>query len=508
MNPVDLSPVKRVIVLIGLAMASLMLTLDYTIANVSIPYIAGDLGVSMTQGTYLITLFAVGNAIALPISGRLTERFGSLRTFLFSIVAFTFFSWMCGMADSYMLLLIARFFQGFSAGPIIPIGQSILLATHPRNKRNTALALWSIVIVVGPILGPILGGYISVNFGWPWIFYVNLPIGALSFFLSWLFLRKHAKKGVKTKLDLISFLLLAIGVTTLQIFLDKGEEWDWFSSSKTSILAIVCFISFVYLIIKLRSEDKPLIDLSLYKNLSFSLSLILCSLTIGVYIGSVILVPLWLQTFMGYDAIWAGLAVAPVGLASLLFGKFVGKMIDKFGKRLLLLICFLLFACANFYTSFFAVNIDIQNIWTSRFLTGMGLVFFFTPMMALSLQDLKYHQHAMANGIFHFHRTLAMGIGTSLFTSIWTRRTTFHYERIVSTVSQINLGSYFSDAKGVDLPQMFGLVAKEASKQASVMALNDCFWMMAWLFIAMTLLLPIGAKRGTEPAVVISEPIH
>lgn len=500
MHAINLSPFQRAAVLASLILAVLMLTIDSTIANVAIPYIAGDLAVSYTHGTYLTTLFAVGNAITLLVSGRLSEKFGAIKTFLFSLALFTCFSTLCGLSTNYNLLVFFRFLQGVSAGPLIPVGQSILFATHPKEKRDNALTLWAIVIMLGPILGPILGGVIADNFSWSWIFYINIPIGLLSFFLFWVFLKEHAQGGVKTRFDFPGLFLLSLCVTALQLLLNKGQEWDWLSSSRIRLLAIIFSLSLFYLLFWLKRFSKPIVDLSLYKNRSFSLSLILTAITMGTYVGILGLIPRFLETSMGYDATYAGLSIAPISLVPLLFERFVAKLLNRFSKLLLLFICFSIFSAACFYTAFLATTVDLYRIWFSLLLIGLALTFFFLPMLCLMLQDVENKDLGMANAIFHFHRIHAIGVGSSLFATLWARRTTFHYERISTSIREIETTIYFSPLKELHLSKnrQLELLSSEVSKQAAMMGINDCFWVMGSIFVLLILLLPIGIKRKSR----------
>lgn len=489
-----LEGIAWILTLIGLSFATLIVALDFSIANVSLPYIAGNVAVGVTQATYLITSFAIGSAIALPLTGFLTERFGAIKTYLYATIGFVFFSLLCGASFTFEMLVFARFCQGFIAGPIIPVSQSLILSITPKEKRNSALAVWGVIIMVGPIMGPVLGGIISDNIGWPWIFYVNLPLGLVALILPFLFLWERAEKGKNIALDYISFALLVVGVTAFQIFLDKGEDLDWFGSPLIRLLALTSFVAFSYLIIRLKRSEKPLIDLSLYKTRAFGLSLVFITIGFIAYIGSIVLVPLWLQTAMGYNATWAGFAVAPVGFAALVFGKFMGKLIDKFGTISLLGICFLCFAAASFYTGLFSSSVDIYHIWISRLLTGIGTLFLFTPLISLSVRDLPINSVPMAMGIFHFHRTIASAIGASITTSLWVHRGRFHYERLVSNI-RFSYAAELMEKLALSGKKGSALLAELVSKEAAILGFNDCFWVMGYLFLFMLLLLPLGRRK-------------
>ena len=265
-------------------------------------------------------MFAVGNAIALPMTGWFATRFGSTRVMVLSTALFTFFSWMCGLSISINMLVIMRFIQGFVAGPLIPLSLSLLLMSFPKKKKNLGVALWNMVAVVGPIAGPILGGWITFDYKWPWIFYINIPIGIICCFLIWSVYKSRETPIKKFPVDWVGIALLAIGVSALQIFLDKGQEYDWWHSNMIRILTVISFISLVFLVIWELTDKNPIIDLRLFKNRNFSLGTFLTALSYMVLFGAIVLTPLWLQTNMGYTALWARTGCFHNGDCSLFYG--------------------------------------------------------------------------------------------------------------------------------------------------------------------------------------------
>lgn len=500
MKPLSGAPLA--LVTIALSLATFMIVLDYSIANVSIPYISGDLAVSTDQGTYVITSFAVGNSIALPVTGMLTKKMGAVRLILLSLILFVVFSLACGLATNIEVLVISRFLQGLFSGPLIPLSQTLLVTSYPAEKKNTALAFWSAVVVVAPILGPVIGGWISYDYHWPWIFYINLPFGLISIFLIWIYLRARETEKEQVKVDWVGLFLLAVGVSCLQFLLDKGEQYDWMNSNLMRSMAVSSFIGFVLLIIWCKTDENPLIELNLFKIRSFALSVFYMALIYAIYFGSVVLVPLWLQTDMNYTAIWAGIAVAPIGIAPFLFSGYTGKLVSKFGTLPLLAICFVLFAISCFYTAYFDTDVDIYHVGFSRFLLGLGLIFFITPLFSLSLQDVPNHKLASATGIFHFVRALFGGIGTAVFTTIWVRRTSYHHATVGENVTAYApmTQEYFAKLKEVGLEGDRALeqLNMVLDRQAAMLSLNDCFYLMGWVFLGLLLFLPIGRKK-TSP---------
>ncbi len=486
----------------ALAVATFMIVLDYSIANVSIPYISGDLAVSTDQGTYVITSFAVGNSIALPITGWLTKRIGAIKLICVSLLLFSFFSWTCGAAVDIQMLVISRFLQGLSAGPLIPLSQTLIVLNNPPEKKNAALAFWSTIVITAPILGPILGGWISYDYVWPWIFYINIPVGIGAAAILWFLLKKHETQIEKHPVDWVGLILLAIGVACLQIFLDKGEQFDWFRSDIMRALAVSSLIGFTLLIVWSLTTKEPLIELKLFKIRTYALSVFYIAVSYAIYFGSVVLVPLWLQTSMNYTSIWAGIAVAPIGLAPLLFTAPATLLLNRYGYTLMLGICFFLFAVSCFASAFFDTDVDIWHVGFSRFLLGCALVFFITPLFALCLQEVPSEKLPSATGIFHFVRAMVGGIGTSAFTTLWIRRSAYHH----ATVGE-NLTPYSSQTTSyLDQLHALGLKGKTAlemlnvnlNQQSDVLAINDCFYLMGWIFLGLMLFLPLGRKKKSK----------
>lgn len=498
-----LTGLVRYVVMFALASATFMIVLDYSIANVSIPYISGDLAVSTDEGTYVITSFAVGSSIALPITGWLTKRIGAVKLISISLILFTLFSWICGSSINIQMLVISRFLQGLSSGPLIPISQTLLVMINPPEKKNAALAFWSTIVIAAPILGPILGGWISYDYHWPWIFYINIPVGIVSAGIIWLIMREKETPIDRIPVDWVGLFLLALGVSCLQFLLDKGEQYDWFRSNLMTSMGVISLISFTLLIVWSATTDHPLIDLKLFKIRSYALSVIYIGVMYALYFGSIVLVPLWLQTSMNYTSIWAGLAVAPIGIAPLIFGKFSGKLMTKYGHTILLGICFILFALSSFFTAYFDTDVDIWHIGFSRFLLGCALLFFITPLFALSLQDVPGPYLASATGIFHFVRAMVGGVGTSIFTTMWIRRSAYHHATVGEnlTIFSPQTSSFFEKLgeQGLHGQKALEQMNVILDQQAQVLAINDCFYLMGWVFLSLLIFLPLGRtkKKGS-----------
>src|SRR5581483_1839170 len=339
---------------IALSLATFMNVLDTTIANVSIPAIAGDLGVSASQGTWVITAFGVANAISLPLTGWLTQRIGQVRLFLGSVLMFVIASWLCGMSPSIEMLIACRVVQGFVAGPMIPLSQTLLLSSYPPQKSGTALAMWGMTTLVAPVVGPLAGGFITDNIGWPWIFFINIPVGLGAAFMTWTIYRSRETPTRKTPIDKVGRALLVVWVGSLQIMLDKGKELDWFGSTQIVVLAILAVLGFAYFVIWELTEAHPVVDLRLFAGRNFSIGTLCTALAYALFFGNVVLLPLWLQQWMGYTATLAGMVMAPVGVLAIVLSPLVGRLVNKVDPRRLVTIAFIVFALVLYMRSLFS----------------------------------------------------------------------------------------------------------------------------------------------------------
>ncbi|MBS3904625.1 MAG: DHA2 family efflux MFS transporter permease subunit [Simkania sp.] len=494
MTPIKLSKVEKIVLFISLSLATFMMVLDYSIANVSIPYIAGDLSVSVDEGTYVITSFAVGNAIGLAMTGWLTKRIGLVRLLTVSLALFTLFSWICGASVSLQMLVISRFIQGFVSGPMIPLSQSMILNTGTPESRSRDLSIWSTIIITAPVLGPILGGYISEWHTWSGIFYINIPVGIFCTMAIWMIMHNNESVREKAPADIPGFVLLTIGVSALQILLDKGEQWDWLNSNTIRILMITTVISFTLLVIRELFHNKPFLELRLFSIPLFSLSIVCLSISYAIYFGSIVLVPLWLQEYMNYDAVWAGLSVSTIGIAPFLLSMITPRIVKTIGNLSTLMVSFMIFTGACFYNAYFTSQVDVSHIAFARFLFGFGMIIYINPLISMSVEKIPAEKLPSATGIFHFFRAMVGGVGTSVFTTLWERRTIFHHERLGETLTPFNpLVPPPLDEQGL------ALLNTALDQQASLLALNDAFFLMAWLFIGLVLLLAFWRFREKKP---------
>ena len=474
--------IGKILLFIAISLTTFMMVLDYSIANVSLPYIAGSLAVSYEQGTYAITSFSVGSSIGIALTAWIVKRYGEIRVFTLAIVLFTLFSWACGASYTMGMFVINRFLQGVVSGPIMPLSNTLILKLGAPEEKHRNLAIWAAIVILAPVFGPIMGGYISEWHSWPWIFYINIPVGIFSAITIWVLKKEKETPKEKIATDWIGIALMTITVTCFQIFLDKGEQWDWFNSNLIIILITTTVVGTTYFIFWELSSPSPLLNLRLFKKRSFSLSILGITLGYAIYFGTVVTLPIWLQQYMGYTAEWAGLAVCFLGLPPLLFFYLEPIIVKKIGDVYALTITFFIFAISCFYTSLvFTTNVDFFQIAFSRFLFGLGLILFIAPLLDLSAKEIPNTDLPSSTGLFHFIRALVGGVGTSVFTTIFYRRTIFHHERIGSALN-------LSGTNLVETEQGNAILNNLVDQQASLLAINEVFYLMGFLFVGLILI--------------------
>jgi len=474
---------------IALSAAVFMNVLDSSIANVSIPTIAGDLGVSATQGTWVITSFAVANAITVPLTGWLTQRFGQVRLFVLSVLLFVLSSWLCGFAWSLESLVFFRVLQGAVAGPMIPLSQSLMLASYPKAKAGMALAMWSMTILIGPIAGPLLGGWISDNYSWSWIFYINVPVGLLAGWGAWQVYKARDSRRVRLPIDRTGLILLVVWVGALQLLLDKGKELEWFASPFICLLAVVSVVTFVYFVIWELTARHPVVDLTLFAGRNFTAGVISLSVAYGVFFGTVVLLPLWLQSTMGYTATWAGIASAPVGILAIILSPIVGKLLAKHDPRIIATVAFLIFALISYMRAQFNTQVDLYAVMLPTFIQGAAMATFFIPLTTLTLSGLSADRIPAAAGLSNFARLVCGAFGTSITTTLWDNRATLHHSRMTEVArpgepafDQVMSGLH---QLGLSTRQGAALIDNAISQQAYTMSATDIFYASAILFLVL-----------------------
>jgi DHA2 family multidrug resistance protein len=494
-RPPELQPLtgtKLTIGTIALSLAVFMNVLDTSIANVSLPAIAGDLGVSPDQGTWVITSFGVANAISLPLTGWLTRRFGQVRLFMSAVILFVIASFLCALAPNIGMLILFRIMQGAVAGPMIPLSQSLLLSSYPKAKSGTALGMWSITTLVAPVVGPVLGGWITDNIAWPWIFYINIPVGIAAGIATWTIYRNRETPTAKIPIDKVGLGLVVIWVGSTQVLLDKGKDLDWFNSGEIITLAILAVVGFILFLIWELTEEHPIVDLTLFKRRNFTVSTVAMLLAYGLFFGNVVLLPLWLQQYMGYTATLAGLVLAPVGVLAVFATPIVGRLSHKVDPRVFVTFAFIVFAIVLFMRAHFNTDATIGVLLVPTFIQGIAMATFFIPLIALGLSGLTPERIPAASGLINFARIMAGSFGTSITTTVWDRRATLHHAQLVEHLTQSDpvASQAFSNlnASGFGTDQSYALVNRLVDQQAFMLSADDIFYVSGLLFLALIVL--------------------
>ncbi|HLX29048.1 MAG TPA: DHA2 family efflux MFS transporter permease subunit [Casimicrobiaceae bacterium] len=503
-----LSPLSGATLALGtvaLSLATFMNVLDTSIANVSLPAIAGDLGVSPDQGTWVITSFGVANAISLPLTGWLTQRYGQVRLFVASVLMFVIASFLCALAPTLGFLIAFRVLQGAVAGPMIPLSQSLLLSSYPKTKAGTALALWGITTLVAPVVGPLLGGWITDNVSWPWIFYINVPVGLAAATVTWAIYRHRETPARALPIDAIGLGLLVVWVGALQIMLDKGKDLDWFGSTAITALAITALVGFALFVIWELTDEHPVVDLRLFARRNFWTSSLAMSLAYGAFFGNVVLLPLWLQQYMGYTATQAGMVLAPVGVLAIVLTPLVGRTVNSVDPRKFATGAFVVFAVVLYMRSRFNTSADLWTLMIPTIIQGAALAMFFIPLVTLSLSGLAPQRIPAASGLFNFARITAGSFGTSIATTLWDHRTTLHHAQLVEPIGTANPASLQAlatlQAGGLTPEQSQAAVNRMVDQQAAMLSANDLFYASALLFVALIAVVWLARPaKGTAPA--------
>lgn len=420
--------------------ATFMEILDTSVANVALPHIGGTLSVTTEESTWVLTSYLVSNAIVLPITGWLSTRFGRKRLLSICIVVFTIASVLCGMAPDLPSLIVARVLQGIGGGALLPISQAVLLESFPVEKRGMAMATFGMGVVVAPILGPTLGGWITDNYSWRWIFYINLPVGIAAVLMVQAFVEDppYIKNAKIRRIDFLGFALLALWLGTLQLMLDKGEQEDWFASDWIrwlGAISAVCFVGFV--VRELRTEH-PIVDLHLLKNRNFGAGVLLITTLGAVLYGSTAALPIFLQTMMGYPALQSGMALSPRGIGAFVTNFMVGRLVGRVRNRYLMTVGFTLLAVSSFWLGHINLQVSMWNVVLPSVLNGIAISFIFTPLTTATMAHLEQAQMGNATGIYNLMRNIGGSFGIALVSTLIVQRAQVHQGYMIGQLSPFN----------------------------------------------------------------------
>ena len=493
-------------------LSTFMEVLDTTVVNVSLPHIAGSLSASVDEATWTLTSYLVSNAIILPLTGWLSNFFGRKRMLMISVVGFTLGSFFCGLAPSLSFLIVFRVIQGACGGGLQPISQAILLETFPPEERGKAMGFWGLGIVVAPMLGPVLGGYLTDTFSWRWVFYINVPIGILALMMTRIFVfdPQYIRRR-SARVDYWGIGMLAIGIACLQVVLDKGQEKDWFGSRFVTILALISAVALIaFIVYELRTHD-PVVDLRVFKNVTYSTGVFLMAvLGVGLY-GSLVVIPLVLQTLLGYPPLQAGIAMAPRGLGSFLAMPVVGLILAKIDARKLLGAGIVISSATLIQLSFLNLNAGFWNFFWPQFYMGLALGMLFVPLTTISMDPIPNESMGNATSLFNLVRNVGGSIGIAVVTTIQTRRQQADMDILGSNVTagnldtrhMLNLLHGFFSAQGAgpkeSMKMAYAAIFQMVERQASIISYDTTFRLLGILFLGMTpflLLMKRPAKKS------------
>jgi MFS transporter, DHA2 family, multidrug resistance protein len=508
-NPAD---VNKWVIAMSVILPTFIEIMDTSVVNVSLPHIQGSLNAGVDEVTWVLTSYLVSNAIIIPISGWLSSVFGRKRYLIFSIVLFGISSVLCGAAPTLAVLVAARVLQGIGGGGLQPISQAILLESFPTEEHGMAMAVFGMGIVLAPIAGPVVGGWITDNWAWRWVFYINVPAGILAVMLAMAFIHDPPyvrKKGIR--IDYLGLALLTVGLGCLQMLLDKGERADWFSSDLILTLGIVSAGALISLVLAELRSKHPVINLRVFRDRTFAVGNLIMFTGFLTFFGAIVMLPLYLQKLMGYTAVLAGLVLGPGGLATVLVMPLVGNLMKKGVKpQRLLALGILISAYSLWLMSRFNLEADFSAVVLPRVVQAVGMALFFVPLAAATYVNVRREDMGNATGIFNLLRNLGGSIGVALSTTILSQRSQFHQTSLVEHLTPFNPAFQIrmqqllhrSGQGGGLATQNQGLLAliySEVLRQASMLGFNDTFWILGLLSI---LLVPLPffmrARRLTD----------
>ncbi|HYW03747.1 MAG TPA: DHA2 family efflux MFS transporter permease subunit [Gammaproteobacteria bacterium] len=476
---------SRFLIIVGVMSATVMQVLDTTIVNVALPDMQGQLSATPDTVTWVLTSYLVASGVFMPLTGYFTDRFGQRRNLMISILGFVVASMLCGISTSLGEIVVFRLLQGVFGAALVPLSQSIMVQVFPVRERGKAMAIWGIGVMVGPILGPTLGGYLTDMFSWRWTFYVNLPVGIVSFLIAWLAVPDTERR--ERRMDWTGFTLMACAIGGLQMVLDRGNQQDWFSSNMILITTLVAAGGLVGFVINgLRRPERAIFDLRLFRDRNFALSCILiAAVGLSLY-GTLVLQPILLEHLLGYPTATAGLIMAPRGIASMASMFMVGRLINATGPRPLMFVGIVLAAAGTFAMTRY--NLDIDPWWAiwPILLQGLGMGMIFVPLSTVAFATLDASVSAEAAGMFSLTRTIGSAVGISIVTTVFTRQTQVAWNQLGGHLHELG-GAVAHYLGGLGLspssPAAPALLGSELARQASMVAMVDAFALVAWSFV-------------------------
>lgn len=500
---------NRFLISVAVMLPTLIEIIDTSVVNVSLNHIKGSLSAGIDESTWAITAYLVSNAIIIPITGWLSRLFGRKNYLMASITLFTVSSFLCGSAWDLKSLIFFRIIQGIGGGGLQPLSQSILLESFPPEKHGMAMAIFGVGIMFGPIVGPLLGGWITDNWSWRWIFYINVPIGIISILLAFFFIYDPPyMKRVKMKIDYWGLSLLAIGLGSLQFVLDKGEREDWFSSPLIVTFAIITVVSLILLVIMELFSEEPVVNLRLFKDRTFTTGNLLMFFAFFNLFGTIVLMPIYLQTLVGYTSYLAGFVIGPGGLATMIAMPVAGKLIEKYDPRKVLAVGVFLGSVSTYLMSVVNLQTDIWTFIVPRIVLGFGMGFLFIPLTIMTLSHIRKEKMGEATAMYNLLRNIGGSVGVAFVTTMVARRSQFHQSNLVAHLTPFdtayqmakeNIGRMLS-GKGKDFISPDNVIYNELQRQAGSLAFNDAFFLLSILMmLVLPMILLMQRKNGGGP---------
>ena len=510
-----MNKVSKWIIALSVVLPTLIEVIDTSVVNVSLDHIRGSLSAGLDESTWTITAYLVSNAIIIPLTGWFSSIFGRKRYLIFSVMLFTVSSFMCGSSTTLSALVFFRVIQGIGGGALQPLSQAILFEAFPAAEYGMAMAIFGIGVMVGPIVGPVLGGWITDNWSWNWIFYINIPIGIISVIMIMFFIKDPPYlKRIREKMDYWGLGLIAVGIGCLQIVLDKGQREDWFSSAfimRLSVIAVVCLVMFI--IVELKARE-PVLNLRVFKDISFAAANSIMFTAFFVLFGSIVLLPIFCQQMMGYNAFLAGLVLAPGGMATLLTMPVAGKLVAKINPKSVLFAGLSILAYSTFMMTRFNVYVDFTAIAWSRAIMGFGMGLVFIPLTTMAFATVRKEEMGNATSIFNLIRNLAGSFGVAFVTTLLARRAQFHQFRFVENLSPYDPRYQIGLHKVMALLQVKAGVSSQAAgnaviyqqlmRQSNLFSFTDAFYFSTVLLICiLPLVFLLKQPKKTDTSVVV-----
>jgi MFS transporter, DHA2 family, multidrug resistance protein len=504
---IELPKHTRVAITICVILATLMQALDTTIANVALPYIQGSVSASQDEIAWVLTSYIVAAAIMTPPTGYLTGRFGLKRVFLVSIAGFTASSVLCGMAQSLVQIVLFRVLQGLFGASLVPLSQTVLMNINPKERQGSAIALWGVAVMAGPVLGPVLGGWLTQAFSWRYVFYINVPVGILAFLGMMTFLSDTARNAT-AKLDWFGFGTLSLAIAAMQVLLDRGEELDWFGSGEIIAEAIIAASAFYLFLVHTFTADEPFVRPSLFRDRNFAAGVLFSSIVGLTYYASLALQPPYLQNLMNYPIVSAGLVLGPRGIGTMGSMLIVGRLIGRIDTRLLLALGLALTAWSFYVMTGWTPNVSQKTIVVVGVTQGIGLGFLFVPLSVATLSTLAPERRAEGAGLYSLSRNIGSSIGISVVNSLLTRNTQINHAEIAQSVTSVNRA--FENptiAQFWDPVSATGRAALDAvvTQQARIIAYVDDYKL---LMIATLAAIPLLIIFRKPPRNAAADPVH